>query len=554
MHDLKRVRGMLAMVTILALGAACAANTTTSTPSAATDGTITRTDEGGNQNDGAPTHGGKLVYGLRTESNGWNPGTNNWAPSGLTVAHAIFDTLAAFDDQGQYHPYLAAGFDHNADFTEWTIRLRPGVTLHNGKPVDSEVVRRDQQYLKSSPITGTAYIYVESITTDGPDKVVTKLTQPWVNFPASLATQIGVVSDPDWLESNDGKSPIGTGPFVLDSWEIGNKLTVKRNATYWQSDAHGDHYPYLDNIEFRVMTDGTSRANALRAGDIDVAELVEAPPILDFTRSRGDFQVLAAIKGESLETFIMLNNAAPPFNDPDARRALAYATDQKAYNEADNENFLQSADGPFAPGSPYYAPTGYPSFDLAKAQALVSQYKVNHGGAFAVTLTVPAETQAAATAQILQQQWSAAGVDVKIESIEQAPMIIQVIQGHYQGVLWQQFDAPDPALDFVWWDPANAKPVPEFTLNFARYNDPAVGELLKHARSTPDQQLAAKDYQAVARQMGVDVPYVWLNHAQFVHVAGPTVVNLLHWKLPDNAVGLPLNQQAPMLHQVWLQR
>ncbi len=543
---------MIVVVAVAALAGGCAASATGDGGQAAVPGTVARADRAAVQSDESPQRGGKLVYALRAETNGWNPATNSWAPSGLVVSHAIFDTLTGFDDQSQVHPYLAAGIDHNGDFTQWTIRLRPGVTLSNGKAADSEVVRRNQQYLKSSAITGPAYLYVDNIKTDGPDKVVFTLTQPWVTFPAVFATQIGVVADPDWLESNDSKKPIGTGPFTLDSWEIGNKLTAKRNVNYWQSDSHGNQFPYLDNIEFRVITDSASRANAVRAGDVDVAELSEGPAILDFEHNPGDFQVLSAIKGESLETFAMLNNGAPPFNDPDARLALAYATDVKSFNETDNEGYLQAADGPFAPGSPYHAPSGYPTYDLAKAQDLVSQVKARHDGAFQVTFSVTTESQAEATAQILEQQWAAAGIDVKVEAVEQAALIIQVLQGHYQAVLWQQFDAPDPGLDAVWWDPTNAKPVPQLTLNFARYSNATVGDLLKDARAASDPQQRDRDYQGVAHQMALDVPYLWLNHGQFVHIAAPSVVNLMSWKLPDGATGLPLNQQAPMLHQVWL--
>ena len=82
--------------------------------------------------------GGNLVYGLEAESDGWNPSNSKWAPSGLMVARAVFDTLTAYDADLNAQPFLAEKLTPNADYTQWTITLRPDITLHNGRPVDSE--------------------------------------------------------------------------------------------------------------------------------------------------------------------------------------------------------------------------------------------------------------------------------------------------------------------------------------------------------------------------------------------------------------------------------
>ena len=84
--------------------------------------------------DGPPQTGGTLTYGLASESDGWNPTEGRWATDGTQVGMAIFDPLAAYNADGDWAPYLADSFTPNADFTEWTIKLRPDVTFQNGTP------------------------------------------------------------------------------------------------------------------------------------------------------------------------------------------------------------------------------------------------------------------------------------------------------------------------------------------------------------------------------------------------------------------------------------
>src|SRR5438128_575209 len=71
---------------------------------------------------GPPKPGGKVVYGIEADPNGLDPSKNGWDPSGLLVANAIYDTLAAFDRDGKPQPYLAESFTHSADFTQWTVK------------------------------------------------------------------------------------------------------------------------------------------------------------------------------------------------------------------------------------------------------------------------------------------------------------------------------------------------------------------------------------------------------------------------------------------------
>lgn len=497
--------------------------------------------------------GGELVYGLEAESDGWNPSNSKWAPSGLMVARAIFDTLTAYDADLNWQPFLAERLTPNPDYTEWRITLRPGVTLHNGKPVDAEVVKANFEFLKSSVLTSSAFEPVASFSTDGPLDVVVTMNRPWVNYPYSLATQIGVVADPEWLASGVKDNPIGTGPFVFESWVPDNKLTVTKNESYWQTDAQGMPLPYLDRVEFRPLPDNDSRAATLEAGGIDVMMTSDANQIVQFKKlaEEGEFQLFNDVSGETAEVFIQLNAMAPPFDDPDARRALALATDTESYVEVQTQGLNEPARGPFAPSSRWYTETDYPQYDKEAAKELVEQVKQRNGGSFSFRILGGSDAAALSGLQLLQEQWREVGIDAQITPTEQAKLITDVALGNYQATAWRQFDSPHPLGDSIWWHPNTAKPIGEIALNFARNKDDRIGAALDEARETPDPQREVELYRNVQRYLAEDIPYIWLYHTQISVVAAPYLVNVVNYTLPTGQKGIELQGGSHPLYQIW---
>lgn len=545
-----------ALAAILAIGlllSSCAAKAD-GTDAATTDTGVapaSRANRGLVVRDEPPQLGGKLVYGLQSESNGWNPGTNQWASSGLLVAHAIFDTLSTYDEESKVHPYGAERFAPNDDFTVWTIFLRDGIKLHNGKVVTADTVARTLNTLKASPVVGQAFSTVDTITVADPKTVTVRTNAPFVSFPALLSTQVGVICDPDWLASNDSKLPIGSGPFVLKTWDIGDRLVAAKNPEYWQKDKLGNAYPYLDSVEFRIIGDTTTRGQALKAGDVDVIQTYSGAQIQDFQKL-DDYQVFSDQSAETAERFVMLNTMNPPFDDPDARRALALATDKQAFDEIVGGGFNELANGPFPKSSPWYAEAGYPQFDLGQATELAKKVAAKHDGTFEFTMSGIGDPVNQQMLEVLQQQWASAGIKVNIALEEPAKRIIKVVTGSYQAALWLQFDEPNPVLETVWWDPAHATDPPAFSLNFARNKDEAIGVALRAAEGARDDAAFKAAMTTIQERLAVDLPYIWLIHQQNAVIASNRVVNLTHYLLPDGAVGLDMIQGAHPVHQIWL--
>lgn len=546
------LRALLGAVLATALLAACA-------QAGDDDGNGDDPDGGGeasaeninlNTSDEPGEPGGRLTYGLEAETDGWNPTVSRWAPSGLVVAKAIFDTLAAYDEESGWKPNLAESFEPNGDYTEWVITLREGVTFHDGSPLTGEAAARSLNYLKDSPLTGIPFEPVESIEATGELEITATMVDPWVNFPFAMTTQIGVIGEPDWLESGDTLNPVGTGPFELVDWTPGSSMLVGANEDYWR-----EGYPLVEEIEFLPIIDDTSRANSLRQGQLDLAMVSNGREISAFKEEaeEGEVQVVSDPAGETSEVLVMLNTQVAPLDDPDARRAVALATDSQLLIDLLADGEFEPAYGPFAPSSPWYAETDYPHHDLDAATELVDEVVERHGE-FSFTLyATPTPMQSEAT-QLLQSQWGEAGIDVNIETLEQAQLITRVLVGDYQATMWQQFDSPHPLGDSIWWHPEASADIPDFALNFARNENPVIGDELDAARETTDEDEEWEHYAEVQRQMAEDIPYVWLYHTQYSIVAQPYVVNLVNYELPDGTPGLEIHGGSHPLWQVWLDR
>src|SRR5690606_19582973 len=372
-------------------------------------------DDGGEEgtglppvNEEEPQRGGTLVYGLAAETNGWDPTLSQWGPWGLTVARTIFDTLTIFDEEGEIHPYLAESFTPNEDYTQWDVKLRDGVTFHNGEALTADILRDNWAFYGESPLVGRIFeeIDLESMEVVDPLTLRVHTVQKWVNFPEAFTTQIGVVMPRESLEADAAtraRNPIGTGPFVFKEWEQDNHLTVVRNEDYWQ-----EGLPYLDAIEFRPLPDPTSRSTALRSGEVDVVQL-EEPPEQEAFRNDDQFVIWRDPTAETPESFIMLNTLAEPLDDLEVRRALALATDKETLNATISDGQRELANSPYRPGSPWHTEVDHPQYDPEAARAIVEEYEAENGP-IEFTLEVGVTgALGARTAQLVQEQWSAVG-------------------------------------------------------------------------------------------------------------------------------------------------
>ena len=510
-----------------------------------------------NEEAGPPQSGGSLTFGLNAETDGWDPTSNRWSSSGYIVGFSIFDPLAVFGEDLKAHPYLAESFESNADFTQWVIGVRDGVTFHDGTPVDAAAIVASLRKQKASPLTGATMDFVDSFeaAADGAS-IVVSMNKPWSTFPETLTGQAGVVAAPAMLADPDGnKNPVGSGPFTFESWEQGSTLKVAKNADYWR-----DGYPYLDDVEFRVISDISARGTALSSGGLDMFETNDANQIIDFTdraESGEAIQIFTDQNGEGSKIFVGFNMATAPFDDPIARQAVAYGSDVPALSEQAYAGIFPPVTGVFSENSPYYVkPDNYPEYDPEKARQLAQEYEAKYGKQLEFDTNITYAPEVQLVAQVLQQQLAEVGIKVNIVTKEQLTLITDALLGTYQSTGFILFGSPSLDREYVFFA-SPAKPIGQLSLNFTRISDeqnkPIVDAMAK-ARATDDEAVRKEQYAIVQQEMAKNLNFGFLVQQTSAVVFGDDINGVLEWPMPnetggDGAQGIPTTQT--MTFNVW---
>ena len=501
---------------------------------------------------GTPKKGGTLNVGVEAEDNGFNPTVASWDVTGLMYGSCLFDPLTAIDSTGQAQPYLAQSVTPNADHTVWTIKLRPTpITFHDGSALDSNAVVGSLEANVHSAQNGAAVRNIASITNPDPTTVVVTMHSPWVPFPYYLSGSIGTVMAPAMLKAQDSgnRSPIGTGPFVFKEWIPNDHLTLTRNPNYWQSSL-----PYLDTVVFHPIPDHQSRENSLRSGTIDIMHTTDTQSAVDLMHN-SSFQYINDLGNQSGEHemgFYMINTAQPPLDDVRVRQAMAYAIDRSKIVSIELNGLPPVSSGPFVKGSPYYADTGYPSYNLAKAQALVKQYQAEKGP-ISFQISTINDAKDLAITQLVQGMLQTAGITAQIVQVQQSQYIVQALLGQYAVRQWRQFAAADPDENYVWWSSSTASPVGKLALNFARNQDPQIDAALQAGRTTTDPAARAQAYQTIGKRFGQDIPYLWIDQTIWSVAAKPSVQNFNNPVFPDGTTkGLAMTAGFISPRFIWL--
>jgi ABC-type transport system substrate-binding protein len=537
-----RKRAWLVSVAVVALVAAGCGTTTKAT--------------GGSSTTGGPTttlkiqNGGTLGIGLDAESDGWDPVTSEWAAAAYFVAQTFFDPLCAYDAAGVPVPYLAKSVTHSANYKVWTIGLRSGIKFSNGQPLNAAAVALQLTLGKASLLVGQALLPMVKAVVINNMTVQVDMSEPWVAFPVVLASQAGYMAAPAQLESkNDSTTvPIGTGPFIFKQWIMDSTLTVKKNPNYWRPGV-----THVNEIVFHVITDPTTRLQALQSGQIQFMYTGEAAQIKSLEAQSTDSMYIQHL---DVPVFIMLNTDSKPLNNLKLRLALEYDTNQQQLISSIDLGLGSVVTEPYAPASPWYVPSGYPTAaNTTKAKQLIAEYHSETGtsGPIKFTLGCTSVGTNPQAMQLVQAQWAQIGVDVSLQYTEQATYINNAIFGSYQANCWTQFGDIDPDIDATWWLSQNAHPDGAVALNFARLSDATTDTELQIARTNPNVAIRKAAYGKVWQQFALEAPYIWLGRGPNGLVSGPTLHGLGDAILAGGQKQDSLNSDAtPWVDQLWL--
>jgi peptide/nickel transport system substrate-binding protein len=473
---------------------------------------------GGDDDDadaGAPQYGGHMVYGLEAETtNGWCLQEGQLAISGIQVARSIYDTLTVPNGDGGFVPFLAESVTSNPEYTEWSIKLREGVTFHDGSPLTAEVVKNNLDAYRGQYPGRTALLFIfvlqDIATTEVVDPLTVKVTttRPWPSFPSFLYSsgRLGMTAQAQLDDAETCASNlIGTGPFKLEEWRVNDHLTVVRNEDYWRTDADGNQLPYLDSVEFRPVTEQQQRTNGIKSGELDAFHMSSVLAIDEFRALDEAEQFNMTESDDFAEVAMLMTNATkPPFDNQTARMAIANALQIDLATEIQGMGIPRIANGPFAPDSLGYAEdTGFPRGDMEEARRLVRQYEDETGQRLSFQIATPPDPETLASVQLAAQFFEDAGMEVQIVTYEQSSLISEAIAKNFQLMAFRNFPGLDPDNNYVWWY-GKGNPV-----NFSGFDDPDVDRLLDAGRGTADPARRAEIYQELDRVLAQRGYFLW---------------------------------------------
>ena len=312
----------------------------------------------------APKRGGRFRCGL-----GHGSSTDSLDPATFenlymqVVGSAARNNLMEIGQNNDLIPELAEGYDVSSDARTWTFNLRKGVEFHNGKTLDANDVVASINHHRGKDSKSAAKSLLKAVTdikADGKNAVKITLDQGNAGF-AFLLSDYHISIMPAQGDTVEWKSGVGTGAYVLKSYEPGVRTTFARNPNFFKTG-----FGHFDEVEVISITDPAARTNALTTGQIDAMDRVDLKTAHLLKQRKG--VKIVETSGTQHYTFTMRTDT-PPFDNNDVRLALKYAIDREAILKTILRGHgVLGNDHPIGRSNPYHADLPQRAYDPDKAK------------------------------------------------------------------------------------------------------------------------------------------------------------------------------------------
>ncbi len=368
-------------------------------------------EEQGDEEAAGVTPGGTLVISVIADAATMNP-LEIRNPSNLNHANPIFETLLAYDENGDPQPFLAKSITEDVENLTYTIELNEGILFHDGTELTAEVCKWNLDlYMAEGVLRSSFFSNVDSVEVTGDYTVVIHLKQWDSTLPNALARQGGYMASKEAYEKDPegfGEHPVGTGPFMFDEWEHGVSISFVKFADYWQGE------PYLDGVRFDVYANDLVAQAAVQAGDVHIMSPSDVT-IIDDMRSKG-YTVYNMNVPQSCYTLCFNCVSDDPLSDVLVRQAIAYAIDADAITAALFGDYGAATNQYALVGSTYYNDEVNIGFDLEKAKELLAQ--AGYADGFSTKLTVVNSTRIVEVCQVIADMLSEIGIEVELNLVD----------------------------------------------------------------------------------------------------------------------------------------
>ncbi len=358
--------------------------------------------------DGTPKKGGVLKLGIGggSTTDNFDPRLlKDWVP--VNQAYMLMNGLVEIDANNKAVPELFESWEPSADAKEWTFKVRQGVTFHNGKTLDADDIIYSINLHRGETASAARALAAEfaDVTKDGDDKVKITLKAGNADLPYILSDYHFLVVPKGWTDFN---KPVGTGPFVYESFQPGVRARFKRNESYWKPNT-----AWVDAVEVIVINDVSARTNAMMSGQVHAINQLDFKTV-DLLKRNPNLNIVQSASGQHFS--FLMDCTQAPFTDNNVRLAVKHAIDReqllktalRGYGRLGNDNPIPSSDPVFNAELPQRA------YDPEKAKFYLKQ-----AGLDKLTLQLAASdaafTGAVDAAAIFRTAAAKSGIDLNIK-------------------------------------------------------------------------------------------------------------------------------------------
>ncbi len=327
----------------------------------------------------------ELVIDLASEPDTLDPALT-YKIDGWSVVHSVYDSLYQYGPDGTLEPLLAQSAPTPIDPYTYEIKLRPGITFHNGEQVDAKAVAFTVAHIvdeKTASQVAGQFKVISEVKEIDPLTVHLVLSQPAPWLPAQIAAWLALLP-PRYATGNDvAAKPVGTGPYRFVEWKPGERISLEANPDYFAGSPKGR--PLAQRVTYRFVPDASTRVADLLAG---TAHLIRSVPVdqAESVTGGGAKVEPVAVSGSA---WVRIATDVAPFSDVRVRQALNYAVDVEAIRDALYGGYGQRLPNFFAPGGLGFDPALAPyPYDPERARALLAEAGYGDGFEAALDYTV----------------------------------------------------------------------------------------------------------------------------------------------------------------------
>jgi peptide/nickel transport system substrate-binding protein len=457
---------------------------------------------------------------------------------GRIVFASLCDKLFDLDEKLNIVPQLATSYKWSADNKSLEIKLRDGVTFHDGEKLDAAAIKYNlerHKNMKGSSRRGELAV-VSSVDAVDASSVRINLAAPFAPLLAVLTDRAGMMVSPKAAEAAGdkfGAKPVCSGPFRFVERIAQDRIVLERFPNYWNK---GEIH--FERIVYQPIVDATVRLANLRSGQLDFIERV-APSDIAQLRNDNRFRIakIVEIGYQGITINVGKSDLAqknPLGKDPRVREALELSLDRDAIVKVAMEGEAQPGNQWVAPTNRFYGKSApIPKRNVERAKQLLKEAGVPNPS---FTLMTPTTSDAQRIAQIVQAMAKEAGFDVKIHSTEFATSLNLADKGQFEAYVlaWSGRADPDGNLHTML---ACKGPT-----NYAGYCKEDVETLIDESRTSLDATRRIAAYDKIAQAVQKDRPIIYLYHRNWLwaHTAKLTGLRTV----PDGMVrvqGLKMN-------------